>query len=358
MERLHSYPQIFNLGHRAVQDILKGPVVVQEKIDGSQFSFKVIPLGEVTDELVMKSKSARVMPETADKLFKPAVDTVMQLWQDERLVPGWTYRGEVLAKPKHNTLAYDRVPRGNIILFDIDRGEEDYTPVTQDSVITDLYTEASSLGLEAVPTFFSGMVTSLDQVHGFLDRVSVLGGSKIEGVVIKAYGTYGEDKKTLMAKYVSEAFKEVHQGDWRTRNPGRQDVVLRLIEMYCTPARWQKAVQHLRERGELQEAPQDIGPLMKEVGLDILKEEKEAIADALFAWAWPQIQRGVTKGLPQWYKDELAKAAFVPTSVADLADPRPVLKDLAGADIVANDRLAQAIIGVDLASGPDRSVTA
>ncbi|SRR6266516_115587 len=313
---MHSYPQIFNLGHRAAQDVLRAPVVVQEKIDGSQFSFMVRMAGspegpDYGQELVMKSKGALVLPETADKLFKPAVDTVMRLWAEGKLVNGWTYRGEVLAKPKHNTLAYARVPKDNIILFDIDMGEESYVEPLRAE------TAAALLGLEFVPTLYEGIVESLDQLHAFLGRVSVLGGTKIEGVVIKAYGTYGIDKKTLMAKYVSEAFKEIHAGDWKERNPGRADILELIIARYKTTARWQKAVQHLRERGELQEAVQDIGPLMREVPLDVEKEERSEIMEALWSHFWPQIKRGITAGLPQWYKDALAKAAFAPMTVAD-----------------------------------------
>jgi len=33
------YCQIYNLGHRAIADLLRGPVIIEEKIDGSQFSF-------------------------------------------------------------------------------------------------------------------------------------------------------------------------------------------------------------------------------------------------------------------------------------------------------------------------------
>src|SRR5690348_8061248 len=236
---MHSYSSIYNLGHRAAQDILKGPVVVQEKIDGSQFSFQAVDIdtpGPQGTGVIMKSKGAQLFAETTDKLFRPAVDTVMGLLAEDRLVPGWTYRGEVLAKPKHNTLAYDRVPAGNIILFDIDIGEESYVLPSY------LARYAQELGLESVPMFFEGMVTSLEQVHGFLDTVSVLGGTKIEGVVLKAYGKYGPDKKTLMAKYVSERFKEIHQGDWKDRNPGRADILQQQIDRYKTPARWQKAV--------------------------------------------------------------------------------------------------------------------
>ena len=96
--------------------------------------------------------------------------------------------------------------------------------------------------------------------------------------------------------------------DWA--DPGKADVVQSLIVKYKTPARWQKAVQHLREAGNLDESPRDIGNLIKEASEDIEKEEKAEIMEALYQWAWPQIRRGSTAGLAEWYKAELLKRAF------------------------------------------------
>lgn len=44
---IHSYPTIYNLGHRAIVDLLKGPVIVEEKIDGSQISFRKDEQGDL-----------------------------------------------------------------------------------------------------------------------------------------------------------------------------------------------------------------------------------------------------------------------------------------------------------------------
>lgn len=311
MKGLHSYPSIFNLGHRQVQGILDHDVVVQEKVDGSQFSF-----GVVAGALKMRSKGAEIFAETTDKLFQPAVDTALRLFAAGKLREGWTYRGEAITKPKHNSLCYDRTPKDFVMLFDIDVGEEAYLTPAQ------VREEIASLDLEFVPVLHEGKVTSLEQVHEFIQRVSALGGANVEGVVIKAYGQYGADKKTLMAKYVSEAFKEVHKGEWRKANPTKGDVIELLIQEYCTPARWNKAIQHLRERGELQDAPQDIGKLMQEIPADVEKECADEIREKLWQAFWPDLQRGVTRGFPQWYKDKLAEAAFVLQTFADLTDPR------------------------------------
>ncbi len=42
MENINSYPSVYQLGHKAIQNIFDGKVVIEEKIDGSQFSFGMI----------------------------------------------------------------------------------------------------------------------------------------------------------------------------------------------------------------------------------------------------------------------------------------------------------------------------
>jgi hypothetical protein len=297
--RLNSYPSIYNLGHRAIATLLDAPVLVEEKVDGSQFSF-----GVVDGEILCRSKGADLHVDAPEKMFTAAVATAKKLAPNLR--PGWVYRGEYLAKPKHNTLSYDRIPQDHVILFDVCPGLEEYlSPEAKRE-------EASRIGLEVVPAFFVGKVEGLEHFRSLLDTVSVLGGQKVEGVVIKplAYDQFGPDKKVLLGKFVSEHFKEVHAGEWKKENPSTGDVIQNLIVQYRTPSRWAKAVQHLREAGQLEDSPRDIGKLFKEVPSDVLKEEADAIKDALFRYAWPHISRGLMAGLPQWYKDELVKRQF------------------------------------------------
>lgn len=296
---LHSYGKVYNLGHAAVVDLLTFPIVIQEKVDGSQFSF-----GVHNGVLHVRSKDAVIDVEAPPKMFAGAVETVKAV--RDKLVPGWTYRGEVLSKPKHNVLAYDRVPAGGVILFDVDGGLESYVQTHT------VQTIGATLGLEVVPTLWEGdgVDFSYDQFKTLLETISVLGGQKIEGVVIKAYGRFGRDGKTLMGKYVSEAYKEIHAGEWRAQNPTRLDIVQEIARELTTPARWEKAIQHLRDRGVLQNAPQDIGPLLREVAEDTLAEVGEEIKARLFKHAWKDIQRMIVRGFPQWYKDKLAQAQF------------------------------------------------
>ncbi|MDE1839855.1 MAG: hypothetical protein KGH87_08050 [Thaumarchaeota archaeon] len=292
----HSYPSPYALGHRNIADLLLDPVLVEEKVDGSQLSFGVF-LQEGGRVLRVKSKSAELNILAPEKMFRAAVEYIQSI--QDKLILGWTYRGEYLAKPKHNVLAYDRIPKNHIILFDINVGHEQYVSHDMKSV------EAERLGFEVVPRLHQGMIHTPQQFREMLDRVSILGGQKIEGVVVKNYVRFGIDKKILIGKFVSGAFKEVHKREWKAENPGKMDVVQQLIESLKTPARWNKAIQHLREAGQIQDNPKDTGLLMREVPQDIEKEEVNFIKDRLFTWAWPHIRRGVTSGLPEWYKQKL-----------------------------------------------------
>jgi hypothetical protein len=239
----------------------------------------------------------------APGMFAAGVDVVRQLFLADYLTPGHTYRGEYLSKPKHNTLAYSRVPNGHIILFDVDMGYEDY--LTPDEVARD----AEYLGLEYVPTWRRDSQPTIEEIKAWAGVVSILGGPR-EGIVIKNYGQLGSDHKTLMGKYVNETFKESHASDWKKRNPGKADMMIRLVETYKTDARWEKAVQHLREQGELQEAPQDIGPLIREIQTDVLNECEDEIKEILFAHYWKDLSRQLTGGFPEWYKNRLMEAAL------------------------------------------------
>ncbi len=301
MSSWHSYPSTFALGHRAIADLLLDPVLVEEKVDGSQFSFGVF---DQDGERVLRcrSKGAEIQTLAPEKMFAAAVATAQAL--SDRLITGWTYRGEYLAKPKHNALAYSRIPVGHVILFDINTAQEEY--LAWDAKAE----EAARLGLEVVPRLYEGVVADVQKIRELLDTVSILGGQKVEGVVLKNYQRFTAEKKVMVGKFVSEAFKEVHAAEWKAANPKSGDIVEMLIRQYRTPARWAKAVQHMREAGTLDQSPRDIGALFREVPEDIERDAADDIKAKLYEWAWPKIRRGVCAGLPEWYKERLLEQQF------------------------------------------------
>lgn len=313
MSSWHSYPSIYNLGHKAITNLLTVPVNVEEKIDGSQFSFGLFsgtdaPPIRVIDSieygLKVRSKGAVMHPDAPMDMFKKGVLAIKN--RVDLLQPGWTYRGELLVKPKHNALAYDRTPQDHVILFDINPSEEAYLSYT------DKHKEATRIGLECVPLLFQGTMGSIEDFRNLLNRTSILGGQLIEGMVIKPvdYNLYGLDKKVLMGKFVSEAFKEVHSASWKEDNPTNKDIITLITAKYTNASRWAKAVQHLRDAGLLEDSVKDIGKLIQEVPIDVLKECEEEIKEHLMRHAWPHIKRGLTRGLPEWYKEKLLERQF------------------------------------------------
>jgi len=294
---LHSYPTVFNLEHRAIEGILDGYVHVQEKIDGSQMSFCLDDDGT----LLARSKRARLYPG-ASGMFQAALDYLESV--KPRINGGLVYRAEYLQKPKHNVLSYSRVPKGYLVLFDIEYKGEDQAYVGYNL----LEKEAGRLGIDVIPMFYEGEGMTSDELTELLKSESILGGTLIEGVVVKNYSQFTMEKKIAVAKVVATEYKEVHSDEWRKANPTKADIIEQLITQYATPIRWQKAVQNMRDDGNLVNGPQDIGPLLVEINQDILKEEADTIKDVLFKHFWKQIGRGVTRGFPEWYKEQLSAA--------------------------------------------------
>ena len=319
MSSFHSYPSIFGLGHKAIQFLLSTDVQVEEKIDGSQFSFGLfdelvaVPITEClpylldavpTRELKVRSKGAVMHPDAPEKMFTAAVESVKA--RLHLLHVGWTYRAEYLCKAHHNALAYDRIPNGHLIIFDINSGEEEYLDYEAKKA------EAERIGLEVVPRLYSGRLDSIEQFRQFLCTTSILGGQAIEGVVVKpvGYDLFGKDKKCLFGKFVSEAYKETHSKSWSENNPTGKDIIGLIGGALNSQARWQKALQHMKEAGKIEDSVRDIGLLMREIPEDVKKECEEEIKEQLFKWAWPHLRRAVTRGVPEFYKEHLLKLQF------------------------------------------------
>jgi len=305
---IQSFPKIFAVGTDFVSRLFYDEVEVTEKIDGSQFSF-----GKVNRELFMRSKGAQLFEGNPQKMFKKGMDYVLSI---ENILPDNTvYYCEILDNPKHNVLVYNRVPRHNIILFGVLSNGKFV------SKYEELKKYADDIDIETVPLLFSGKIESPDELKKLLDIESILGSKEIEGKTIKLEGVVvknyaqpfllgGQPIPIMMGKYVSEQFKEVHRENWGSEYTARGRWQT-FVDSFKTEARWDKAIQHLKEKDELENSPRDIGKLLKEINIDVEAEEEENIKNYLYREFKGDILRAATKGFPEWYKEKLLKRAFL-----------------------------------------------
>lgn len=299
---ISAFPKIFSIGQDYIRDIFKEEVEITEKIDGSQFVF-----GRVNGELYARSKGKQLLFEAPEKMFLLAVDYILSI--EDRIPDNTVFYCEYLQKPKHNVLVYERVPLNNLALFGISH------PTSHEFVSSygDLNTSAGVLGIDVVPVLYNGLIKSPDDFLSFLERDSILGNTKIEGIVVKNYQRPfllgGQPIPLMMGKFVSEKFKEVHRKTW-----GKDHTTKGRFAMFCesfqTEARWNKAIQRLRDISELENAPQDIGKLIKAIQNDIVEEEIDSIKNFLWQENRRMIMSSATRGFPEYYKKYLLEKGF------------------------------------------------
>lgn len=318
MKSLPHYTKVITLGSNYTENALVGEVIVQEKVDGSQFRFGI----NEDKELIMGSKGVRIVPIEGDeelltvpKMFKPAVKHILSMKKILSKFPPDTYFFvETLQKPKHNVLKYGKVPKNHIVLFDV---------LEQGGWVSRLRLEdtANLLGIDTIPELYRGIIERkrIDTGAGgykssatdFIKRIietthSFLGEEMIEGVVIKNYKQtimLGGNVFPLFTKYVREAYKERHNVEWKIKSP--KGALQEFIDSFKNEARWTKAIMHAKEKGLLTNSPKDIGLLIKTVQNDIIEEEKENIKKFLYNKFIKDILRVSTRGLPEYYKEKL-----------------------------------------------------
>lgn len=293
---LHSFPKIFTLGETYIQDIFQEEVEITEKIDGSQFVF-----GKINDELYMRSKGASLYVCNPEKMFLIAINYVESIFH--LLSNNIVFYCEYLRSPKHNILSYERTPKNNLMLFGVLSDKKFISDHKSLQYYSDL------LSIECVPLLYSG-IFNYDQMESLIDRVSVLGAQKMEGIVVKNYHRPfllgGQPIPLMSAKFVTDAFKEKHKTDWKISTNRWEAIKM----SYRSEARWLKAIQHLRDTGLLTNSPKDIGGLIKEIWNDITEEEKENIKEFLWKEYGSELLRFSTSGFPEFYKKYIMDVTY------------------------------------------------
>lgn len=163
MDKSSAFPKILAIGHKDIKSLFEDEVEITEKLDGSQFGF-----GIVDGELIIRSKGKEQDLDNPDKMFRVGVEYIKSI--KDRLTEGVFYYGEYLEKPRHSTLAYDRIPKNNIALFGmVNQGI--FMPYSN------IKHEAERLGVDAMPLIYQGK-SSPEHVLELVKGVSYLGGAQ------------------------------------------------------------------------------------------------------------------------------------------------------------------------------------
>lgn len=299
------YGKVWSLGNPNLQHLLApgSHVVVQEKVDGSQFSFALID-----GKIYARSKGVLFdCEENVEGMFKKAYETVKRLHALDLITPNLIYRCEYLASPKHNTIVYGRAPLGFLVLYDV-HTSDGLTYYTE----ARLKQEAELLDIDCVKTIWEGPAEQISEssFSDWLRTGSSLGG-EIEGFVIKNRSERDRfDGALLKGKFVRETFKEDNRKNWKQISPKSGDIIDQLSGGITSHRRWEKSIERFRDEGKLHSDPKDIGPLMKDIRADAKIELEAELKEMLWKWAWPKLERATTEGFPEWYKERLAKSMF------------------------------------------------
>ena len=168
---ISAFPKVFAIGTDYIKDIFNGEVEVSEKIDGSQIAW-----GKVKGELHIRSKGAALYKDYPEKMFAEGISYIKQI--EDLLPEGLIFYAEYLKTPKHNTLKYNRIPQNHLMLFAVMHANQKFD---------ESHFWAEKLGIEHVPILKIGNIGGAPELIEFLNYESILGGARIEGIVVKNY---------------------------------------------------------------------------------------------------------------------------------------------------------------------------
>lgn len=315
---LPKYAEIMNIERYAIFkeksnqgeiDESKGKFYIEEKVDGSQFRFGIDGDGNFMAGSKNVNYSNENQPERSFKQICEVMEKKLKLINEFRVLEPndfIVFYAEYLRSEKHNALKYDRVPKGNLYLFDIAINGV-YQPID--------YIKDWAKVLEIEPVNVYDISDKLPEYNSISEKLktwnSCLGGINPEGVVIKNYDitimdNYRKVETPLMIKVVRDGFKEILKKDWKKREgKSANDIIGRIIDQVNKNAVWDKAIFRLRDEGKLTGKMQDMKLLIEAVNDDILKEWQEVIYKELYSSFERDIEKAFAKGLAEYYKKKI-----------------------------------------------------
>ncbi len=297
---MRGYQKVSHLGSPTLDRLLEGNIHVEEKIDGSQFRFEI----DAEGKLHFGSRRVDFDDVKPDPNFRAGMDKVEEAFKGKPMIGPITVFAEYMKSEKHNTLKYDRVPKNHIAIFDVLVANGTWLSYDDKKIF------AEGHGFEVVPKLWEGdgKELSADKIHELLKTQSCLGGTEIEGVVVKNYNVYYDAVKYAYlegmwqcGKFVRAEFTEKNMKNHREGIPK----IDKLCMKYNNEARWNKAIFRLRDESKLSGEMKDMTVLTREVVNDVSEECKDEIKEELYKIYGNQVIKSSIKGLPEFYKNYL-----------------------------------------------------
>lgn len=191
---LSKYQHVERLGHKEVEGLLDGRVVVQEKIDGANAT-----VAKVDGKLVIASRNQALSvdgdPATG---FRGLVQYVLERPVFREFDEDWIIRGEWLVQ---HSLPYAKETMGHFYVFDVQRRDGSYVPAAS-------YEPALVVaGIRFVPTIAELDSPTVDQLVEYVNGPSQFGAAHREGIVVKRYDFVNQYGRTQWGKMIHADFK-------------------------------------------------------------------------------------------------------------------------------------------------------
>lgn len=302
---MYKYPKILHIGAPLVKTVFDNEVEISEKVDGSQCRI------ELTKEYVVVGSKNQGIADQG--MFAIAHDQGKRIWEETKwdaLGDDVTLFCEFLKSPKHNTILYDRVPKNNLYLFG--------AMINGDHMVTGSLIEmADVFGIDPPNIIHNGHVESAEELKEFMTHQSYLGGSIVEGVVIKNYNRTYDPLMVhsqefigypMCAKYVREDFKAANMKQWNTVN--RRTGVDAVVDKFFVGDRFNKTVQHLNDEGKISYTKSDLKYLIPEFFNDLMDEKKEAIISMIMGDVFKTIKKRANGYVVKSWVDHLTERQF------------------------------------------------
>ena len=260
------YPKIRRVGHEKTRGILDDPtdfVVIQEKVDGSNFRFWL-----EDGEIRFGSRRVDYVDEKNYEEWAKAIEYIKSKVNPEDLREDFIYVGEFI---RPHTVQYDFDSAPPFVGFDI---LNRWTGDIIHYLIS--YAEFDSLGLPFINTYFvgeAGLITDV-LIEELKKKKSAYGAEVQEGVVLKNYS------RNIFAKSVNPEFLEDFKKKFGDKVKPKMTAEAKVVERFITPARVKKIITQIYEdKGSV--SAEDIPQILRDTVNDMLEEEILTIANEM-----------------------------------------------------------------------------